>query len=69
MATRSSLSEIRSSMPPDASVESQYTYARVWHQMALNDLALFLTSQGVEDRAQLFAGLPEDGFSSSFGNE
>jgi hypothetical protein len=39
------------------------------HQVPLNDLALLLSSQRVKDRAQLFAGLPEDRLPSWFGHE
>jgi hypothetical protein len=39
------------------------------HQVPLNDLALLLPSQRMEDRAQLFTRLPEDGLAPSFGHE
>jgi hypothetical protein len=41
----------------------------VGHQMAFDNLALLLPSQGVEDRTQLPTRLAEDGFPSPFGYE
>ena len=41
----------------------------VRHQMAFDNLALFLPRQGVEDRTQLPARLAEDGFPTPFGHE
>src|ERR1700674_365987 len=41
----------------------------VWHQVSLNDLALLLFGQGVEDCAQLPTRLAKDGLPSSFGHE
>jgi hypothetical protein len=41
----------------------------VWHQVALDDLALLLPSQRVEDRTQVSMRVAEDGFPSSSGHE
>jgi hypothetical protein len=41
----------------------------VWHQMSLNNLALLLPSQRVENRTQLSADLAEDDLPPSFGHE
>jgi len=41
----------------------------VWHQVSLNDLALFLFGQDVEDGAQLPTGLTEDSLPSPLGHE
>ena len=41
----------------------------VWHQVPLNDLALLLFGQGVEDCAQLPPRLAKDGFPSALGHE
>jgi len=41
----------------------------VWHQVAFQNLTLFLLRQRVEDRAQLAPDGAEDGFPSPFGHE
>jgi len=41
----------------------------VRHQVTLDNLALLLPSQRVNNRTQLLTSLPEDGFSPSFGHE
>ena len=41
----------------------------VWHQVPLDDLALLLFSQGMEDCAQLPTRLAKDDLPSSFGHE
>ena len=41
----------------------------VRHQMTLDNLALLLPSQRVENRTQLLAGVAEDGFPPAFGHE
>ena len=41
----------------------------VRHQMALDNLTFFLPGQRVEDRTQLPARLPENGFPTPFGHE
>jgi hypothetical protein len=41
----------------------------VWHQMTLNDLALLLSSQSMEDRSQVFSSLAKDYFPSALGHE
>ena len=41
----------------------------VWHEVPLNNLALLLFGQGVEDCAQLPPRLAKDGFPSAFGHE
>ena len=41
----------------------------VRHQMALDNLTFLLPSQRVEDRTQLPARLPENGFPTPFGHE
>jgi hypothetical protein len=41
----------------------------VWHQVPLDNLALLLPSQRMDNRAQLLPRLAEDGFPPAFGYE
>ena len=56
-------------MPPDVWVESRAHVYVIRHLTALYELAFLLPGQRVEDCAKLFASLPKDRFSSSFGHE